>query len=78
MSFRWYHPATTAVELTALIVAPIALKAQTFFFLAKKKKNSLMKPLTLSKTFPYLLNFPSTNYNPVTCLALYKEDQATH
>ena len=37
-----------------------------------------MKPLTLSKTFPYLLNFPSTNSNLVTYLVLYKEDQATH
>ena len=37
-----------------------------------------MKPLTLSKTFPYLLNFSSTNSNLVTYLALYKEDQATH
>ena len=37
-----------------------------------------MKPLTLSKIFPYLLNFPSTSSNLVTCLALYKEDQATH
>ena len=30
-----------------------------------------MKPLTLSKSFPYLLNFPSTNSNLVTYLALY-------
>ena len=37
-----------------------------------------MKPLTLSKTFPYLMNFPSTSSNLVTCLVLYKEDQATH
>ena len=37
-----------------------------------------MKPLTLSKIFPSLLNFPSTSFNLVTCLTLYKEDQATH
>ena len=37
-----------------------------------------MKPLTLSKTFPYLLNFLLTNSNLVKYLALYKEDQATH
>ena len=37
-----------------------------------------MKSLTLLKTFPYLLNFPLTNFNLVTYLALYKEDQATH
>ena len=37
-----------------------------------------MKPFTLSKTFPYLLNFPSTNSNLVIYLALYKEDQGTH
>ena len=37
-----------------------------------------MKSLTLSKTFSYLLNFPSTNSDLVTYLALYKEDQATH
>ena len=37
-----------------------------------------MKPLILSKIFPYLLNFLSTSSNLVTCLALYKEDQATH
>ena len=29
-----------------------------------------MKSLTLSNTFPYLLNFPSTNSNLVTYLAL--------
>ena len=37
-----------------------------------------MKPLTLSKTFPYLLNFPSINSNLVTYLTLYKKDQAIH
>ena len=37
-----------------------------------------MKPLTLSKKFPYFLNFPSTSSNLVTCLALYKVNQATH
>ena len=63
--------------LTAVIATTEALKAQTFFFWIKNK-NSLMKPLTLSKTFLYLLNFPSTNSNLVTYLALYKEDQTTH
>ena len=53
------------------------LKSQTFFF-QLNTKNSLMKSLTLSKTFLYLLNFPSTNSNLVTYLALFKEDQATH
>ena len=37
-----------------------------------------MKPLTLSKIFPYLLNFPSTSSNLVTYLTIYKVDQATH
>ena len=37
-----------------------------------------MKPLTLSKNFPYLLNFPLINYNLVTYLALYKEDTKPH
>ena len=37
-----------------------------------------MKPLTLSKTFPYLLNFLSTNYNLITYLTLYKEDTKPH
>ena len=59
------------------IAVVAALKSQTFFFWLKNK-NLLMKPLTLSKTFPYLLNFPSTNSNLVTYLTLYKEDQATH
>ena len=58
-------------------IAAATLKSQTFFFWVKTK-NPLMKSLTLSKTFPYLLIFLSTNSNLVTYLALYKEDQATH
>ena len=52
-------------------------KSLTFFFWLKNKI-PLMKPLILSKIFLYLLNFSSTSSNLVTCLALYKEDQATH
>ena len=37
-----------------------------------------MKPLILLKIFPYLLDFPSTSSNLVTCFALYKDDQATY
>ena len=77
MSFRFHHPAATTIELTALTATPAALKAKLLFFWLKNK-NPLMKPLTLSKTFPYLLNFPSTNSNLVTCLTVYKEDKATH
>ena len=63
--------------LTAVTVAPTPLKSLTFFFWLKNKI-PLMRLLTLLKIFPYLLNFPSTSSNLVTCLALYKEDQATH
>ena len=77
MSFRLHHPTATTVELTTLTTTPAALKARTFFF-GLKNKNPLMKPLTLSKSFPYLLNFPSINSNLVTCLTLYKEEKATH
>ena len=49
------------------------IKSQTFFFWPKNKR-----PLTLSKIFPYLLSFLWTSSNLVTCLALYKKDQATH
>ena len=53
------------------------IKSLTFFFWLKNKI-PLMKPLTLSNIFPYLLNFHSTSSNLVTCLALYKEDHTTH
>ena len=61
---------------TAMSTATAVLKFQTFFFWLKTK-NLLMKSLTLSKNFPYLLNFPLTNSNLITNLALYKENQAT-
>ena len=54
-----------------------SLKVSNLLLLAKNK-NPLMKPLTLSKNFPYLLNFPLINYNLVTYLALYKEDTKPH
>ena len=55
---------------------PAILAFQTFFFWLKTK-NPLNKQITLPKTFPYLLIFPSANLNLVTYLALYKKDQAT-
>ena len=51
------------------------LKSQNLFFWLKTK-NPQNKLLILLKIFLYLLIFPSTNLNLVTCLALYKEDQA--
>ena len=61
---------------TAMLATTAVLKFQTFFFWLKAK-NLLMKSLTLSNTFPYLLNFSSTNSNLITNLAIYKENQAT-
>ena len=46
MSSTWHHPAVSST-----------LKSQTFFFWLKSKRQ-----LTLSKFFPYLLNFPSTKF----------------
>ena len=45
--------------LTVVTTITSALKSLTFFF-RQKNKILLMKPLTLSRTFPYLLIFPST------------------
>ena len=70
--------AATAVELTTVTNScNSSIKVLEFLLLAKTK-NQLRKSLILSKTFPYLLNFPLTNSNLVMYLALYKEDQATH
>ena len=47
--------------LTTVTTVPSALRSLAFFF-RLKKKISLMKPLTLSRTFPYLLIFPWTKF----------------
>ena len=70
--FRWHHLTANGCNS-----CDSTIKSLTFFF-RLKNKIPLMKPLTLSKTFTYLLNFLSTSSNLATYLALYKEDQATH
>ena len=67
--FRWHHLIANNCDST--------IKSLTFYFWLKNKIPP-MKLLTLSKTFPYLLNFALASFDLVTYLALYKEDQATH
>ena len=62
LSSTWHHPAVSAT-----------FKSQNFFFWLKNKR-----PLTLSRTFPHLLFSLQVSSDLVTCLTLYKEDQATH
>ena len=60
MSFGWYHLVVTTV-IDSYYSYNISFKSLTFFFWLKNKI-PLMKPLTLFKTFPYLLIFPSTKF----------------
>ena len=69
--------ATTVLLCQLLYSYSSSLKVSNFLLLAKNEK-STNEITYFVKYFSLFAKFPLTNYNLITYLALYKEDQATH